>query len=107
MVPVPSAASAPNATAQQELPKEPVEYDGIALFLVPSLEHFTDMFKDPYFFSVVRPDEEVLIDTKGIGGGIVASFSGKMLSVTHDGRNAIGERGDEYRQLLRDSEEEK
>ncbi|KAF2106846.1 EthD domain-containing protein [Lophiotrema nucula] len=96
---VPSAAtsSAPNASSQQELPKEPVEFDGIAMFTTPALKQWTKAFEDPYFLDVIRPDEVTMIDTKGIGGGIVASFNGKVLDMVIDGKNASGAAGDKYR----------
>jgi hypothetical protein len=86
MVPVPSAASAPNAKPNATLSREPVEFDGIAVFLVPSLEQFTNAFADLYFVEVIEPDEEVLLDKEGPEGGIVASFVGRVVDVVSDGK---------------------
>ncbi|KAH4853749.1 hypothetical protein HBH75_104340 [Parastagonospora nodorum] len=77
MVPIPSTASAPNALHTIELPTTPVEFDGIAMFLVPSLEQFTVAFQDRYYVEVIEPDERVLLDKEGPGSGIVASFVGR------------------------------
>ena len=93
MVPVPAAASAPNALSTGELPTTPIEFDGIALFLVPSLKQFTDAFKDTYYVEVIEPYERELLDKAGPGSGVVASFQGKMIDVVHRGQSAIVDKG--------------
>lgn len=66
-----------------------MEFDGIAMFLVPSLDSFSKAVEDPYYLNVVEPDEHNLIDKDAVGGGVVASFQGKMVTVVHDGVNAM------------------
>ncbi|CAN8096099.1 unnamed protein product [Discula destructiva] len=89
VLPNSSAASAPNAS--EHTATEPVEFDGIAMFLVPSLDAFRQMVEDPYYLHVVEPDEHNLIDKSGPGGGVVASFQGTVVSVVQDGRDAMDE----------------
>lgn len=89
MLPNSSADSAPNAT--QHTASEPVEFDGIAMFLVPSLDAFKQMVQDPYYLNIVEPDEHNLIDKEGPGGGVVASFQGVLLSVVKDGKDDTDE----------------
>jgi hypothetical protein len=86
MVPIASTASAPNALSTGDLPTTPIEFDGIAMFLVPSLKQFTDAFNDPYYVKVIEPDERELLDKAGPGSGVVASFQGKMLDLVHQGQ---------------------
>ncbi|ORY01580.1 EthD domain-domain-containing protein [Clohesyomyces aquaticus] len=93
MVPSAATASAPNAVSDAELPNEPVPFDGIALFLVPDLEKFMEAFKDPYFVEVIGPDEQKLIDKKGVGSGILASHNGRMVPVVDEDRNPKQEGG--------------
>jgi hypothetical protein len=104
MVPVDAAASAPNAISKGDLPTTPIEFDGIALFLVPSLEHFTNAFKDPYFVEVIEPDEREFLDKEGPGSGIVASFQGKMLEIMHNAQSTIEDEGSDYRKLFEEFE---
>jgi hypothetical protein len=106
MVPVPATASAPNALSTGELPTTPIEFDGIALFLVPSLKQFTDAFKDPYFVEVIEPDERAMLDKAGPGSGVVASFQGKMIDVLLNGQSAIagGQESAEYRKAFEEFE---
>jgi hypothetical protein len=90
-------ASAPDAIHKTEASTEPMEFDGIALFTVPSLKQHADAHKDPYYLNVVEPDEWNLIDKGGPGGGIVTAYHGQMLDMVHAGQNAIGDKGEEYR----------
>lgn len=100
MVPVDAAASAPNAVNKGELPTTPIEFDGIAVFLVPSLKQFTDAFNDPYYIEVIEPDEREFLDKDGPGSGVVASFQGKMIEMVHQAKSTIGKSGKEYRDLF-------
>ncbi|KAH5248957.1 hypothetical protein HBI71_168400 [Parastagonospora nodorum] len=93
MVPIPSTASAPNALHTIDLPTMPVEFDGIAMFLVPSLEQFTAAFQDRYYVEVIEPDERVLLDKEGPGSGIVASFVGREVRLVEGGRSTVGGEG--------------
>lgn len=103
---VPSAAadSAPNAMNKGELPTEPIDFDGIAMFTVPSLEQFVDAFKDPYYIHVIEPDERVMLDKDGPGSGVLASFQGKMLDMVNAGKSTIGDKGKEYRDTWKERE---
>jgi hypothetical protein len=106
MVPA-ATSSAPNAVKQSALPTEPIEFDGIALFLVKSLDSFLQAFKDPYFINVIEPDEQILLDKDGPGGGIMASWQGRLVSITKDGKSVQGEKGDKYRALFEQWENKK
>jgi hypothetical protein len=102
MVPVAATASAPNALSTGELPTTPIDFDGIAMFLVPSLKKFTDAFQDPYYIEIIEPDEREFLDKAGPGSGVVASFQGKMIDMVHHGKSTAqkGGRGEEYRKLF-------
>lgn len=101
MVPVAASASAPNALSTGELPDTPVEFDGIAMFLVPSLQQFMEAFKDPYYIDIIEPDERMMIDKAGPGSGLIASFRGKMLEMES---KADVSKGDEYRKKFEEYE---
>lgn len=99
MVPSFASASAPNASCQETLPTTPIQFDGIAMFLISSLEKFVAAFKDPYYINVIEPDERELIDKDGVGKGVVASFSGTMLPIIDMGKSFIGEKGEKERKI--------
>ncbi|KAF2736299.1 hypothetical protein EJ04DRAFT_575442 [Polyplosphaeria fusca] len=99
MVPVPSTDSAPNALSTAALPTTPVEFDGIAMFLVPSLKQFTDAFKDPYYVNVIEPDEREMLDKEAPGSGVIASFQGRVAGMVEGGRNANAVHGGRFRGL--------
>ena len=98
MVPIAATDSAPNAISKGDLPTTPIEFDGIAMFLVPSLKQFTDAFSDPYYIEVIEPDEREILDKDGPGSGVVASFQGKMIDMVNSGRSTLGDGGKEYRE---------
>ncbi|PSN67053.1 hypothetical protein BS50DRAFT_588076 [Corynespora cassiicola Philippines] len=104
MVPVDSANSAPNAVTKGKLPTEPIEFDGIAMFLVPSLKQFTDAFKDPYYVNIIEPDEQHILDKDGPGSGVVASFQGKMMDMVHQGQSTRQDDLEVYRKQLAEYE---
>lgn len=68
-----------------------VEFDGIAMFLVPSLDSFRAAVEDPYYLKVVEPDEHNLMDKSATGRGVVASFQGLIVPVVQDGVDATGD----------------
>lgn len=107
MVPVPASKSAPNAVSTGTLPTEPIEFDGIAMFLAPSLQQFTDAFKDPYYIKIIEPDEREFLDKTGPGSGVVASFQGRMLDIVNRGQSMISTVGksEEYTRMFEDFEE--
>jgi hypothetical protein len=80
-----AVASAPNDPTTGKLPNTPPEFDGIAMFVVESLQQFTDAFNDPYYLQVIEPDEKEFVDKEGPGGGLVARFQGKMVDMVHNG----------------------
>ncbi|KAF2820283.1 hypothetical protein CC86DRAFT_119155 [Ophiobolus disseminans] len=106
MVPVAATNSAPNALSTGELPSTPIEFDGIALFLVPSLKQFTNGFKDPYYIEVIEPDEREMLDKAGPGSGVVASFQGEMIDMIHQEQSIMGMKGKhaEYRKVFEEFE---
>jgi hypothetical protein len=59
------------------------------------MDSFHASFTDPYFASVIEPDEHHLIDKQGYQGGIIASYAGKMVSVNSQGKSVLGHKGDE------------
>lgn len=67
-----------------------VEFDDIAMFLVPSLDSFRTAVEDPYYLSVVEPDEHNLMDKSAPGRGVVASFQGLIVPVVQGGVDATG-----------------
>lgn len=109
MVPVPASKSAPNAISTGTLPTTPIEFDGIAMFLAPSLQQFTDAFNDPYYVEVIEPDEREFLDKTGPGSGVVASFQGKMIDIVHDGESMLGHVGqsEKYRMFFEEFETER
>jgi hypothetical protein len=109
MVPVPAANSAPNAVSTGTLPTTPIEFDGIAMFLAPSLKQFTDAFNDPYYVEVIEPDEREFLDKAGPGSGVLASFQGKMIDMVHGGESMLGNigRSEEYRRIFEEFEKKK
>lgn len=79
-----------------------VEFDGIAMFLVPSLDNIKAAVEDPYYINVVKPDEYNLMDTSAPGRGVVASFHGLMVPIVQNGHDATG---DELRAEVQKSRE--
>lgn len=69
---------------------QPVKFDGIATWEVPSLEKFMEALEDPYYKDVIAPDEHNILDKEGLGAGIVASFTGKVVTVIDGGKNLVG-----------------
>lgn len=98
---VPSAASdfVPNNFSSGELNPEPVEFDGIGMFVISSLKQFADAFKDPYYLNVIEPDERVMLDKEGPGGGLIATYSGKMIDMVLGGKSMVGDKGKESREV--------
>ncbi|KAE9972088.1 hypothetical protein EG327_009597 [Venturia inaequalis] len=58
-------------------------YDGMASFLVPSMEVLTRAFSDADYLSTVRPDEDLFIDHSGtkvvVGYEYVRIVDGKLV----------------------------
>lgn len=90
ITPLPSSSSSPKASIE-ELPRNPVHFDGIAMFEVRNLEEFRKAFEDPYFTDVVELDEWKLIDKEGLCKGIVVSYSGKLVTVIDGGLSKLRE----------------
>jgi hypothetical protein len=97
------------AYRNDDVPTSPVEFDGIAMFLVPSLDKFTEAFIDPYYIEVIEPDEREMIDKDGPGNGIVANIHGKMVDITLQGKSVVGDKGKslEYRELFEEYQKRK
>lgn len=77
------------------------------MFLVPSLERFTEAFSDPYYVEVIEPDECQLIDKDGVGNGVIASFQGRMVGVLEEGKTKEWARHDEYWRVFEEFERKK
>lgn len=58
-------------------------YDGMASFLVPSIDILTGAFSDPEYLATVRPDEDLFIDHSGtkvvVGYEYVRIVDGKLV----------------------------
>ncbi|KZL83040.1 ethyl tert-butyl ether degradation [Colletotrichum incanum] len=67
---------------------EPVNFDGIAMFLYKSHDVLTAMLAHPYYLEVVEPDEHVFIDKAAFGAGMVASFVGTDIEIV-DGKQDV------------------
>lgn len=39
-----------------------MEHDGAVIWEIPSLEHYINAFKDPYYASDIAPDEDNFLD---------------------------------------------
>ncbi|KAK2615008.1 hypothetical protein N8I77_001787 [Diaporthe amygdali] len=93
VLPVSSPEAAPNVAdvGLKDTPSEPVDFDGIAMFLFPSLDSFKAAVEDQYYLNVVEPDEHNLMDKSAPGRGVVASFQGSMIPVVQDGADATGD----------------
>lgn len=46
---------------------KPLDYDGVAEFIVPDVSYIKSSREDPYFFEKVLPDEERFFDTQNTG----------------------------------------
>lgn len=68
-----------------------VEFDGIAMFLVASLDSFKTAVEDPYYLNVVLPDEYNLMDKSAPGRGVVASYQGNIVPIVQNGVDATGD----------------
>lgn len=97
MVPNAGFNTPAEATSLGESSAELVEFDGIALFTVPSLQHFYDAFKDPYYADTIEPDERFLLDKEGTNDGAVAKFVGNMFDMVNATKSTVGDKGKEYR----------
>jgi hypothetical protein len=100
-LPGPAISGTPEAT---DFPSTPIEFDGIAMLTVPSLERFTDSYKDPYYVAVIEPDERRFIDKAGPGAGVVVSFQGRLIDMVHGGKGTLGEKHAEYREAFEEFE---
>jgi hypothetical protein len=69
---------------------QPVKFDGIAIWEVTSVEKFMEATGDQYYKDVIAPDEANLLDTEGLGGGIVARFVGKSVTIVQEGKSLVG-----------------
>ncbi|TLD36811.1 hypothetical protein E2P81_ATG02593 [Venturia nashicola] len=69
---------------------QPAKFDGIATWEVTSVVSFMEEMEDQYYKDVIVADEANLIDTEGFGGGIVARFIGKSVTVVENGKSVVG-----------------
>jgi hypothetical protein len=74
------------------------------MFIMPSLQHSLDAFKDPYYANVIEPDERVLLDIEGADQGAVAKFVGSMFDMVNGTKSAVGDKGKEYREAWEEFE---
>ncbi|KAF2794195.1 hypothetical protein K505DRAFT_242652 [Melanomma pulvis-pyrius CBS 109.77] len=59
---------------------EAIEFDGIAMTLIPSMDAIAKRSDDPYFTEVIEPDEARFLDRDSPGKGIIAIFYGQSES---------------------------
>ncbi|GKT47615.1 uncharacterized protein ColSpa_07796 [Colletotrichum spaethianum] len=64
----------------------PVEFDGIAMLLYPSVEVIHAFVTHPYYVDVVEPDEHSFMDKSAFGAGMVATFRGSHVEVVDDNK---------------------
>jgi hypothetical protein len=57
-----------------------VEYDGIAIFKISSMERFEAAFQSEYYYSTVKLDEDRLLDRKCMQG-VVARHTGEGVEI--------------------------
>jgi hypothetical protein len=76
MLLMPSTTSAPNAKANTALPTEPIDLDGVLMYLLPNLQRLVEEFVYPDYVEVIEPDKQVLLDT-GSGKWGCYEFYGK------------------------------
>lgn len=69
---------------------QPAKFDGIATWEVTSVASFMEEMEDQYYKDVIVADEANLIDTEGFGGGIVARFIGKSVTIVENGKSIVG-----------------
>ncbi|KZL86880.1 hypothetical protein CI238_09235 [Colletotrichum incanum] len=62
----------------------PVDFDGIAMLLYPSVEVIHAFVTHPYYVNVVEPDEHIFMDKSAFGAGMVATFRGTHIDVVDD-----------------------
>ncbi|GKT52763.1 ethyl tert-butyl ether degradation [Colletotrichum tofieldiae] len=62
----------------------PVDFDGIAMLLYPSVEVIHAFVTHPYYVNVVEPDEHVFMDKSAFGAGMVATFRGTHTEVVDE-----------------------
>ncbi|KAF2638412.1 hypothetical protein P280DRAFT_482278 [Massarina eburnea CBS 473.64] len=79
-----------NNTPNANTTTTPVAFDGIAIFVVPSMQHLSTAFADPYFAAVIQVDEERFLDYGGEYGSVVARFEGPVHDVVVGGRAVEG-----------------
>jgi hypothetical protein len=88
------------AGADEPASNEPVEFDGIAIFLYKDPEVLAAMLSHPYYIDVVEPDERVFIDKEAFGAGLVATYIGTNIEGVDGGKDVwVGDAAtrDEYR----------
>jgi hypothetical protein len=49
-----------------------------------------EAMNDQYYIDVIAPDEANILDKEGLGGGIVARFVGKSVTIVDGGKSLIG-----------------
>ena len=49
-----------------------------------------EAMEDQYYKDVIAADEANLLDKEGLGGGIVARFVGKSLTIVEGGKSLVG-----------------
>ncbi|KAF4468468.1 Ethyl tert-butyl ether degradation [Fusarium albosuccineum] len=66
---------------------EPVEFDGIAMFLYQTADVLTAMLSHPYYLAIVEPDEHVFIDKEAFGNGMVATYVGTHIEAVDQAKD--------------------
>ncbi|TDZ36622.1 hypothetical protein C8035_v005075 [Colletotrichum spinosum] len=69
---------------------EPVDFDGIAMFLYRSADDLVAFLAHPYYTEIVQPDERVFIDQGAFGAGQVAVFIGEHMEAVNGNQNVWG-----------------
>lgn len=59
-------------------------------------------FTDSYYMAKIKPDVNNFVDREGEAGGIYATISGKMTTMTDHSKSVIGEKDEEPRKAWND-----
>ncbi|KAF2704141.1 hypothetical protein K504DRAFT_462731 [Pleomassaria siparia CBS 279.74] len=77
-VPIPVGSTVPPPSNSSTSPAL-VEYDGIALFTVSSMEKFVNATADPYYSNVIGKDQAEILDMVTVPNGVVQMVYGTVV----------------------------
>lgn len=81
------------------------------MFEVSSMDQMEKAFTDDYYMAKIKPDVNNFVDREGEAGGIYATISGKMVTMTDHRKSVVGEKDAESRkawnEFFKNQEKEK